>query len=289
MDYISLKARAKINLTLDIVGKREDGYHLLTMLMQTIGLYDNIYIRKIQQPGIKLKVNLPWLSIDDKNLVYRAAEWMMHQYPLSPGLFIELQKHVPVAAGLGGGSSDCAAVLKGINLLFGLRLSTETLMQHGLQFGADVPYFFLQGTCLAEGIGEILKRVSPCPPFFILIAKPKFSVTTGAVYSQYQEENIAQHPDTHRMLAALQEKDTKKIGALLCNVLESVTLSQHTEIEQIKKIMLQHGAVGALMSGSGPSVFGLFDHRQKAEFSKRYLKNTFLLKEVFITNIYNKE
>lgn len=287
LNSIILKARAKINLTLDVIRKREDGYHDLKMIMQTVSLYDSINIKKIDKPVISLKSNISWLPVDERNLAFKAAALLKNKYDIKTGLFIELRKRIPISAGLAGGSSDCAAVLKGINKLLNLNLSLKELMELGSSLGSDIPYCLLGGTALAEGKGEILTQVSPCPKFYVVLAKPNFSVSTGEVYKKFNFSDNIIHPKTDDMLKAIKKNDKKYISDNLCNVLESVTISMYPRLQNIKEELLNLGASGALMSGSGPTIFGLFEKKEAACKAADYIRTVFKLSDVFVTETYN--
>ncbi len=290
MEELKLKARAKINLTLDVTGKQPNGYHTVCMIMQTVSLYDNIYIKRIDKPVIRVKSNLEWLPTDERNLAYRGAELLRNTFHIKDGVFIYLDKKIPVAAGLAGGSANCAAVLVGMNKLFRLGLSKRSLMKLGLQLGADIPYCILQGTALAEGIGEKLTPiVSGCPFCYVLLAKPNISISTASVYQNLHLDKIEKHPDTKEMLLQMQQNNVDGMGNLLCNVLETVTISKYHEIALLKQKMLSFGAKGALMSGSGSTVFGLFTEKQKAIEAEHSIKKEFELRDVFVTEIWNKK
>ena len=286
MNSIKLKAYAKINLGLDVVRKREDGYHEVRMIMQTIGLYDKVSILRTNNTSITVKTNLPYLPTDENNLVYKAAALIKKNYGITQGVHIILDKKIPVAAGLAGGSSDAAAVLYGLNRLFHLNLSKEELSQLGLQLGADVPYCLLRGTALSEGIGEILTPVPPFPSCHILIVKPGINVSTKHVYEHLKLEEDTLHPNIDAILAAINKKDLKAAVSHFGNVLESVTIKEYPVIGQIKEELTAFGAIVAMMSGSGPTVFGLFDRREKAEKAFYQLKAEKSYKQVFLTGLY---
>lgn len=287
MEELRLKARAKINLTLDVTGKREDGYHLLETIMQTVALYDGVYLKKLKKPEIKLKTNLHWLPTDERNLAWKAAALMRETYGIREGVFIEIDKRIPVAAGLAGGSADCAAVLVGMNRLFGLHLSTSALEELAGRLGSDIPYCVRRGTVLCEGVGEKMTNADhPCPPCYVVLAKLPVSVSTAAVYKKLRWDTVTEHPHTAEMLRAMAEGDLAKMGRLLCNVLETVTIPMYPEIEQLKERLVQLGAEGALMSGSGPTVFALFQERDTARRAAETVKNEFSLKDSVTTEIY---
>lgn len=282
-----LRALAKINLALDVIGKREDGYHELKMIMQTIRMYDQLEMNISSRPGIRLKTNLPYLPVNENNLVCKACRLLMDEFDVTDGVDIQLNKVIPVAAGLAGGSSDAAAAMVGANRMFGLGLSMQELMEQAVKIGADVPYCIMRGTALAEGIGEQLTPLSPVPKGYVLIAKPGINVSTKFVYSNLNVRKITRHPDVDGMIAALNQNDFYGMAERLGNVLETVTIPAYPVIQKIKQQMIAQGAVNALMSGSGPAVFGLFDNKAKAEAAYRKLKKSRIIKRVFLTGFYN--
>lgn len=287
MDHINLKARAKINLTLDVTGVRDDGYHELKMIMQTVELYDRVYIKKIDKPHVKLKSNLEWLPTDSRNLACRAAEIIRQEYGIKEGVFIELHKSIPVAAGLAGGSSDCAAVLYGMNILFGLKIDRKRMAEIALGLGSDVPYCLMRGTALAEGRGEILTKLDACPVSWVVLAKPPMGLSTAAVYKALDGTEIEAHPDTEAVLEAIREGDLMGVAGNLSNVLEKVSIEMCPMVGQLKERLMQLGSIGSLMSGSGPTVYGLFDDRDKAGAAAERIKAEFGLRDVILTKIYN--
>ena len=287
MNFINLKARAKINLTLDVLNKRDDGYHNLQMIMQTISLYDGVYIEKINKNFVKLKSNISWLPTDEKNLAYKAAIFLKEKFKLKEGIFIELDKKIPVAAGLAGGSSDCAAVLVGINKIFNLHLSKRKLMEYGLNFGSDVPYCIMRGTALAEGRGEILKKLNPCPHMWIVVVKPPISVSTAYIFKNLDLSKINKRPNTKEFINYINDKDYINICKNLCNVLETVTIPMHTIIGDIKELLINNGADGALMSGSGPSVFGFFQDKDKAYIAAENIRNELNFRSIYVAETFN--
>lgn len=262
MNYMYLKARAKINIFLDVLGKREDGYHELKTIMQTINLYDNIFVKKIPECELKLKCNLPWLPLDERNLIHKAASLLIKNYNIKDGIFIELTKNIPVAAGLAGGSADCAATLIGIRNIFNLNISNIELMKIGKTLGADVPYCIMRGTALAEGIGEKLKRISPFPNVYVLIVKPPINVSTASVFKKLDDKVVNTHPNIQNMIKNIEYNDINKISHKLYNVLETVTIEDYPIIAEIKNSMINYGAIGSLMSGSGPTVFGFYKSKK---------------------------
>lgn len=287
MNSIILKGRAKINLTLDVVGKRENGYHDLEMIMQTINLYDTIYIRKTKVPGVRLKSNYSWLPTNEKNIAYRAAELFFEESGINGGVSIEIIKRIPVAAGLAGGSTDAATTLVGMNRLYETHYSKEKLMEMGLKLGADVPFCIARGTMLAEGIGEELTPLVPMPSTYVVLVKPSFGASTAAVYKNLDINNIKKHPDTQCVINALAEGNVKMIAENMANVLEEVTIAMYPEIDEIKQAFMKHGAMGTMMSGSGSTVFGLFTTKEAAQKASRYFKMQHNMREVYVTTTYS--
>ena len=287
MNQIELKALAKINLGLDVLGRRENGYHDVRMIMQSIFLYDEVRIEKKETAGIEIITNLKFLPVGEDNIAYKAAKLLIDEFEISGGVRITLRKHIPVAAGLAGGSSNAAAVLFGMNRMFRLGLSQQELMERGVKLGADVPYCIMRGTVLAEGIGEELKRLPAMPKCTVLIAKPPISVSTKTVYEALDSREITEHPDIDGIIRGLELGDLRMIAGAMGNVLEEVTIPMHPEIERIKQEMKEAGALGAMMSGSGPTVFGLFESRAAARAAQRNIREKELTKQVYVTNIHS--
>lgn len=287
MDRLELKALGKINLGLDVLGRRENGYHDVRMVMQTVYLYDRIIMKKSKTPGIRLETNLYYLPVNENNLAYQAAQMLMDEFHMEEGVSIQLDKHIPVAAGMAGGSSNAAAVLFGMNRMFSLGLSQKELMERGVKLGADVPYCIMRGTVLAEGIGEIMTPLSPMPKCYVLIAKPAISVSTKMVYEKLDSHEIEDHPDIDGILAGLKAGDLKKVAGSMGNVLERVTVDAYPVIDQIKKMMIKEGALNAMMSGSGPTVFGIFEEKATARKAADAIRDARLTKQVYVTNIHN--
>ena len=282
MREIKLKARAKINLGLDVVRKREDGYHEVRMIMQMINLYDRITLRRSTEPGIRVTTNLPYLPVNEDNLVYRAAKLLMEEFKVTEGAEIELQKYIPVAAGMAGGSSDAAAVMVGVNRIFHLGLTKKQLMERGVKIGADVPFCIMRGTALAEGIGEVLTPLPAMPHCSLVIAKPKIHVSTKFVYGNLKANELKEHPDIDGQVQALREGSLEQIVAKMGNVLETVTVPAYPVIDEIKKTMLKNDAMGAMMSGSGPTVFGVFEREERAQEVCRLLKKEGAAKQIYL-------
>lgn len=287
MDSIRLNAMAKINLGLDVTGKRPDGYHELRMVMQMINLYDKIEIIKLETPEIIVETNLSFLPVNENNIVYKAAQLLMNKFHLTQGVRIVLEKHIPVAAGMAGGSSDAATVLYGMNKLFSLGMTKNQMMEEGVKLGADVPYCVLRTTALSEGIGEILTTLPPMPKCHIVIAKPGISVSTKAVFGKLRVNEIETHPDIDGIVEAIKAGSLTDIASRLGNTLEEVTIKDYPVIAQIKEDMIAQGALGALMSGSGPTVFGIFDDEKKAKNAYTVLKAGTQARQVFLTKPVN--
>lgn len=287
MDSIRLKARAKINLGLDVLGKREDGYHEVRMVMQTIGIYDRLILTKIPEEEIRITSNLAFLPVNENNLIYKAIKLLKDEYHFLGGISVDLNKFIPVAAGMAGGSTDAASTMFGVNRLFGLNLSMGKMMELGVRLGADVPYCVMRGTALAEGIGEKLTRITPVPHMWILIAKPQINVSTRLVYEQLDMGGIQKHPDIDGIIRAIEAQDVVRIAQSMGNVLENVTVPLYPVIETIKQDMLSHGAINAMMSGSGPTVFGIFPDEQTTLACQAFLKKKGDARQVYITENFN--
>jgi 4-diphosphocytidyl-2-C-methyl-D-erythritol kinase len=287
MHSISVKAYAKINIGLDVLRKREDGYHDVCMIMQSLNLYDTITINKSSVGGISIRTNLSYLPNDQGNLVYKAAALFLETISSKDGLYIKLEKRIPVAAGLAGGSSDAAATLKGLNELYQAGLSTQELMKLGVKLGADVPYCIMLGTALSEGIGEVLTPLSPMPGCYILLVKPDISVSTKYVYENLRLRDQVNHPDIAAMKAALEADDLTSLTKCMDNILQTVTITNYPIITQIKNKMVELGAMVSLMSGSGPTVFGIYQDEELARKAFNYFKkHRNFGKQVFLTKPY---
>lgn len=280
-----LRAFAKINLGLDILRKREDGYHEVRMIMQTIQMYDVLEMKKVKKPGISLSVNYPYIPSDERNLVYKAAKLLMDEFQVKEGVDICLEKFIPVAAGMAGGSSDAAAAMVGINHLFKLGLSEKDLMDRAVNIGADVPYCIMRGTALAEGIGEKLTRIAQVPDCYVLIGKPGIGVSTKTAYESLQLDKIQSHPDIDGMIRDIKNGNLLAMTDKMGNVFESGIIGKYPVIGEIKDLMEANGALKAMMSGSGPTVFGIFDDREKMEAAAAVLRQSNLAKTVFATEV----
>lgn len=286
MESIRLKARAKINLGLDVIGRRENGYHDVRMVMQTVGLYDRIIMTRIPEEEIRIKTNIGFLPVNENNLVYKAIMLMKNKYKLDGGIEVDLNKFIPVAAGMAGGSSDAACALFGMNRLFELNVPMRELMKLGVEIGADVPYCLMRGTALAEGIGEKLTRLPDMPFCHILIAKPPVNVSTKLVYEKLDNTDVKLHPDIDGIIEAIKLKDVALVASRMGNVLESVTVPLYPVIDSIKKDMIEHGAINAMMSGSGPTVFGIFPDEQSMIACQQFLRQKGEARQVYTTETF---
>ena len=283
MDCISRKAYAKINLGLDVLRRRPDGYHEVKMVMQTVNIWT-------EEPGIFLKSDKEELPVGKDNLIYKAAAAIFKEYGVqSFGVQIALKKQIPIAAGMAGGSTDAAAVFHGLNELFGLGMSLQDMQGIGVRLGADIPYCLMGGTALAEGIGERLTALPPPPDCHLVVAKPDIDVSTKFVYENLHADTLKKHPDIDGMTQAIRSRSLAGITVRMGNVLETVTVRAYPVIDQIKKKMLERGAENALMSGSGPTVFGLFTDKERAAGAAKEIRGAGLAGQVFVTEFYNPE
>lgn len=291
MNIITLQAPAKINLGLDVLKRLPNGYHALRMVMQTLTLFDEVTIEKCKEHSDivldTLGNTIPDLASAKDNIVYKAAALLKKEYQISDGIHITLQKRIPAAAGMAGGSTDCAATLRGINTLFGLHLSNEELCAQGVKLGADVPYCIVQGTALSEGIGEKLTSLPPCPPYYIVLVKPDIDVSTKYVYEHLVLDENTRHPDIDGMVTAIRAGSSEGIISRLGNVLETVTQTGYPVIAELKRFFLEHDAAGALMSGSGPTVFALYEEKEKAEQALAAMQNACPDYAAFLVTPYN--
>lgn len=281
-----LKAYGKINLGLDVLRRREDGYHEVKMVMQTVNLYDTLYLKAIKKEAIIIKTNKPYLPVNESNIIYKAIDMLRNDFNLPGGVFVDLKKQIPVAAGMAGGSSNAAATLIGMNKIYGLNLSVDKLMEYGVKLGADVPYCIMRGTALAEGIGEKLTRISPMPACHIIIAKPDISVSTKTVYQNLNVNQVT-HPDVDGIVEGLERGSIEQICDLLGNVLEEVTIPLHPVVSDYKSFLRENGAVNALMSGSGPTVFGIFTDKETARKAFLKMRNEFSAAQIHLTRPFN--
>ncbi len=287
MDRVILRPLAKINLGLDVVGKRDDGYHEVSMIMQSLKLHDHMTMDVIPENEIRMKCNLPFLPTDDRNLVVKAIKLIKEEYGISRGVSVNLKKVIPVSGGMAGGSTDAASAIYGMNLLFHLGLKQQDMMDIGLKLGADVPFCIMRGTVLAEGIGELLTPIKQAPNTTVLIVKPKFGVSTAGVYQEYDSLTEVNHPDIPALKAAIEAGEIKEMTKYMGNSLEAVTEKNYPIITEIKDKMTEMGSIKSMMSGSGPTVFGLFENREDAEEAAKYFQDTKGIKQVYVTSFYH--
>ena len=283
---LSYKAYAKVNLGLDVLRRREDGYHEVKMIMQMVNLYDTITIEETSSDlGIVITADADFVPTNEDNLIYKAAKLLLDEFKIASGVKIDLKKRIPVAAGMAGGSTDAAATLIGVNELFNLGLSVNDLMIRGVKIGADVPYCVMGGTALSEGIGEILTPVKGMPQCHILIAKPPINVSTKFVYENLHANELTWHPDIDGLVESINVSDIKGITSKMENVLETVTVKEYPIIEEIKTFMKENGALNSIMSGSGPTVFGIFEDLTVAKEAYEKLVAKSITKEVYLTDL----
>ena len=288
MERISINAMAKINLGLDVLRRRENGYHDVKMVMQTVNIYDTLDFVKKEEPGIVVKVDAMELPTDENNLIYKAAKLLYERCQMEEGVEITLTKRIPIAAGMAGGSTDAAAALVGINRLFNLGLTMDELKEIGVKIGADVPYCIEGGTALSEGIGEILTKLHDAPDCFVVVAKPEISVSTKYVYENLHANELKYHPDIDGMVEAIREGNLDGVCSRMENVLETVTENKYPIISQIKKLLKDAGAENSLMSGSGPTVFAIFKEEEMAKKALEMVEMSGLAKQSFVT-VFAKE
>lgn len=287
MEEIKRRAYGKINLGLDVLRKRPDGYHDVKMIMQMVSVYDELTFRKISEQEIRIVTNKEELPFQEDNLIYKAARLILERLGSSQGILVTLEKNIPIAAGMAGGSTDAAATLLGLNELLEGNIPMEELLSMGVKIGADVPYCILQGTALSEGIGEVLTPLPAPPACSLLIGKPDISVSTKYVYENLKVDMLKKHPDIDGMRKAIEEGDLEGITSRMENVLETVTIQRYPIIGKIKEAMLKAGAINALMSGSGPTVFGVFASGGEARQAEKEIEKTGLAKELFTATFVN--
>ena len=284
MEQLIKKAYGKINLGLDVLRRRPDGYHEVKMIMQMVDIYDTLTFEKREDDQIVLSANREEIPCDESNLIYKAAKLLFDYKQVAYGVNIHLEKKIPVAAGMAGGSTDAAATFTGLNELFELGVSQQELMELAVKVGADVPYCILGGCALSEGIGEVLTPL-PNPPYCeMVIAKPDINVSTKYVYENLNLPELKTHPDIDGMREAIEAGSLEGIIERLENVLESVTVKKYGIIQDIKDEMISLGASNAIMSGSGPTVFGFFGSKEEAEAAKEKILEKELAKEVFVAH-----
>jgi 4-diphosphocytidyl-2-C-methyl-D-erythritol kinase len=257
------KAPAKINLMLDVLHKRPDGFHEVEMIMTMVDLADRLELSEMPRDSIIISSQAGYIPLDEKNLAFQAARLIKDRYDVKSGVHIHLDKRIPVAAGLAGGSSDAAATLRGLNRLWRLNIPTPELLELGAELGSDVPFCITGGTALATGRGEKLTPIGSPPQCWVVLAKPPINVSTAEVYGRLRSSNIPVHPSSRLMREAIEEGNFQSVCDRLGNVLEDVTLKLHPEVQQLKDAMVKLGADGVLMSGSGPTVFGLVSKQSK--------------------------
>ena len=288
MNKIVINAMAKINLGLDVLRRRENGYHDVKMIMQTVDIYDTLEFEKRDDSQIIIKVDAMELPTDENNLIYKATKLLFEKRDVKEGVEITLTKRIPIAAGMAGGSTDAAAALVGINRLFDLGFSMEELKEVGVKIGADVPYCIEGGTALSEGIGEILTKLPDAPDCFVVVAKPEISVSTKYVYENLHANELKYHPDIDGMVEAIHNQDLDGVCKRMENVLETVTEKKYPVISQLKQMLLDAGAENSLMSGSGPTVFAIFKEEVKAKEALKKVEESGLAKQSFVT-VFAKE
>lgn len=287
MEKVVTKAYAKINLGLDVIRRRPDGYHDVKMIMQTVDLYDVLSISKKEDETITISTQKEELPINEDNLIYKAVKLMKDTYGFSGGVHVELVKNIPIAAGMAGGSTDAAAAMRAVNKLFDLNRPLEELEKIAVKIGADVPYCIQGGTVLSEGIGEVLTTLPDSPQCILLIAKPDISVSTKYVYENLNLPEIKKHPDIDAMKEAIKAGDLQGMIEQMDNVLASVTEEKYEIIGKIKQSMVKSGAVKAMMSGSGPTVFGIFETMVQAAGAFDAIKESGIAREIFISKFVN--
>ena len=286
---IELQAYGKVNLGLDVLRRRPDGYHEVKMIMQTVKLHDTLTFETVDEDVIVLSTNADELPVNEDNLVYKACRMLKQEYQITRGIRVFLQKELPVAAGMAGGSADAAAALIGMNKIFDLQIPKHKLMEYGVKLGADVPYCIMRGTALAEGIGEKLKRLPKVPECYVLVGKPGINVSTKTAYENLNLAGIGKHPDIDGLIRDIEDGDLYAMASKMENVFEPGIIRQYPVIGNIKELMEEKGALKAVMSGSGPTVFGIFDNRDKMAAAARSLRKSGLAKTVFATDIYNRD
>lgn len=286
MEQILQKAHAKINIGLDVLRRREDGYHEVRMIMQTVELCDDLLLERTARQGIELRTDCVQLPAGGDNLICKAADLLLRARGITGGVRITLTKRIPIAAGMAGGSADAAAAMRGLNELFRMGYSVGELQKLGVKLGADIPYCLAGGTMLAEGIGEILSPLPAPPPCFLVVAKPDIDVSTAFVYGNLHADTLSYHPDIDGMIGALRAGSLQGITDRLGNVLETVTVKAYPVIEELKALLRSHGAKNALMSGSGPTVFGIFTDRETAEAAAGAVADRGLAGQIHVTTFY---
>ena len=289
MEQITRKAYAKINIGLDVLRRREDGYHEVKMIMQTVDLCDDLLFERTAQPGIELRIDCTELPVNSDNLIYKAADMLLRAKGITEGVRITLTKRIPIAAGMAGGSSDAATAMWGVNELFHMGYSVGELQEMGVKLGADIPYCLVGGTMLSEGIGEILTPLPAPPACYLVIAKPDINVSTAFVYGNLHADRLTEHPDIDGMIKAIREGSLEGMTDRLGNVLETVTVREYPVIEELKELLRAQGAENALMSGSGPTVFGIFREKEVAESAAGAVAASGLAGQIHVTTFHAGE
>jgi len=290
LQSINLRAHAKINFALDVLNKREDGYHNIKTIMQTLWLHDSILIQKVDKFPYKFVCDVRYVPIDDRNIINKAAKLIIQNYDVNGGIFIKLTKRIPIAAGLGGGSADCAATLVGLRRLFSLTMPNKELMEIGKSLGADVPFCIKRGTAIAEGIGDVLTPIANNghDNSFIVLVRPPIYVSTKHIFEDFDISKISERSDFDGLVNSLSTGNVSGLSGRLCNQLEAVTIKKYPIIAEIKASLLKNGALGTLMSGSGPTVFGIFDNKHTAGNAIRNIRaQNQKIREIFLTTMYN--
>lgn len=289
MKAITVRANAKINLGLDVLRRREDGYHEVKMIMQTVGISDTLTFALSDTPGVTLTIDKQELPADGSNLIVRAVSLMQERFRLDGGLEISVQKRIPIAAGMAGGSADAAAAIHAVDRIYGLGLSLTQKQALGVKLGADVPYCLMGGTALSEGIGEVLTALPEMPAAHLVIAKPAIDVSTRFVYENLHVETLSRHPDIDGMAESIRRRDLEGVVRRMENVLETVTAARYPIIGQTKAFLMENGAMGALMSGSGPTVFGVFEREETARRAYEAMQDSAFQAQVFLTGFTGQE
>ncbi len=285
MNKLTLESRAKINLTLDIVNKRDDGYHNVSMVMQTISLCDTLHFKVIEK-GIKLNSNNPRLPKDERNIIYKSAKLLLEYTQVNKGIEVFIEKKIPIAAGLAGGSSNAACTIRALNKLWNLNLGDKELLDIGTKIGADVSFCMIEGTALAEGIGEVLTRLEPLPKFYVVLVKPSIRISTPWAYNLVNVKSIKNRPETMKMIEGIQRGEKQIIASKMRNVFEDFIFKKYPRLCDIKENMIRLGAINSLMSGSGPTIYGLFEEKETARRAYIELKKSY--REVFVATTFNK-
>ncbi len=285
MNSLKIKARAKVNLTLDVVGKRPNGYHDVRMVMQQIDLYDEVDVEMTEDGTMGLTCSDEFVPTDHRNIAFKAAQLMREKYGLEKGFRIHIEKNIPVAAGLAGGSTDAAAVIRAVNELCGLNLTMSEMQAIGLQIGADVPFCLLENCALAEGLGEVLTPIRGFEHAWMILIKPNFGVSTKEVYKALKWDEVTSHPDTGTMIEALSVQNRHEILSNLRNVLEDVTIGMFPQVAEVKTFLTGYGAEGVMMSGSGPTVFGFYKSYERAKSAHKKIKKHY--PQSFVVSTYN--